>query len=156
MVWQHISHKYIELKLSVFMMTGSYYGFLLNAGHVWRTSRDLFLCVHNWNSTRGKPWCGGRMDLWAFMYQKGIAKVSVRVSLWDWREFGKKEQFQALHANMNELIVFQDSRYIKILQGIAFGSSPYRFPWFGATFKTKERLTRRLLQQHFCRFLIWK
>ena len=26
------------------------------------------------------------MDLWAFMYQKGIAKVS----LWDWREFGKK------------------------------------------------------------------
>ena len=28
--------------------------------------------------------------------------------LWDWREFGKKEQFQALHANMNELIVFQD------------------------------------------------
>ncbi len=43
----------------------------------------------------------------------------------------------------------------KILQGIAFGSSPYRFHslsmvWrlFGATFKTKERLTRRLLQQH--------
>ena len=31
-----------------------------------------------------------RMDLWAFMYQKGIAKVSLRVSLWDWRECGKK------------------------------------------------------------------
>jgi len=24
------------------MMTGSYFGFLLNAGHVWGTSRDLF------------------------------------------------------------------------------------------------------------------
>ena len=63
------------------------------------------------------------------MYQKGIAKVSLRVSLWDWREFGKKEQFQALHANMNELLA---------LQGIAFGSSPYRFPWFGAPFKKKS------------------
>ena len=40
------------------------------------------------------------------------------------------------------------SRYCKLS---GFGSSPYRFPWFGATFKTKERLTRRLLQQHFCR-----
>ena len=38
------------------------------------------------------------------------------------------------------------------MQGIAFGSSPYRFPWFGAT--TKERLTQRLLHQHFCRFLV--
>ena len=71
------------------MMTGSYCGFLLKAGHVWRTSRDFFLQVHNWNSTRGKP-RGDRMDLWAFMYQKGIAKVSLWVSLWDWRECGKK------------------------------------------------------------------
>ena len=74
----HISHRYIhgiyiiELKLSVFMMTGSHPGFLLDAGHVWRTSQDLFLRVHNWNSTRGKP-CVNRMDLRAFMYQKGIA-----------------------------------------------------------------------------------
>ena len=47
------------------------------------------------------------------MCQKGIAKVSLLVSLWDWRECGKKkEQFQALHANMNELIVFKDiARY---------------------------------------------
>ena len=46
------------------------------------------------------------------MYQKGIAKVSLRVSLWDWRECGKKEQFQALVANMKELIAFQDiARY---------------------------------------------
>ena len=44
------------------------------------------------------------------MYQKNIAKVSLRVSLWDWREYGKKEQFQALHANINELIAFQ-ARY---------------------------------------------
>ena len=29
--------------------------------------------------------------------------------------------------------------YFKILQGIAFGSSLYRFPWLGAAFKTKER-----------------
>ena len=70
-------------------MTGSYCGFLLKAGHVWGTSRDLFLQVHNWNSTRGKP-CGDSMDLWAFMYQKGIAEVSLRVSLWDWRGCGKK------------------------------------------------------------------
>ena len=31
-----------------------------------------------------------RMDFWGFMYQKGIAKVSLRVSLWDWRKCGKK------------------------------------------------------------------
>ena len=31
-----------------------------------------------------------RMDLWGFMYQKGIAKVSLRVALWDWRECGNK------------------------------------------------------------------
>ena len=37
------------------------------------------------------------------MYQKGIAKVSLRVSLWDWRACGKKEQFQALQANVNEI-----------------------------------------------------
>ena len=72
-------------------------------------------------------------------------RVSLRYR--QWYRFGtgenvqKKEQFQALHAIMNELSVFQ------------FDSSPYRFPWFGATFKTKERLTRRLLHQHFSRFL---
>ena len=46
------------------------------------------------------------------MYQKGIAKASLRVLLWG-RECGsEKEQFQDLHANMNELIVFQDiARY---------------------------------------------
>ena len=49
------------------------------------------------------------------MYQKGIAKVSPQVSLSDWPEFGKREHFQALHANMNEPIVFQDiSRYCKV------------------------------------------
>ena len=53
----HKSEICIKLQLSVFMIAGSYYGFLLNAGHVWRTSRDLFLRVHSWNSTRGKP-CG--------------------------------------------------------------------------------------------------
>ena len=30
-------------------------------------------------------------DLRACMYQKGIAGVSLRVSLWDWRDLGKKE-----------------------------------------------------------------
>ena len=60
----------------------------------------------------------------------------------------KKEQFQVLHAIINELM------YFKILQGIAFDSSPYRFPWFGAPFKKKERLTRRLLHEEFSRFLI--
>ena len=54
------------------MIAGSYYGFLLNAGHVCQTSRDFFLHVHTWNCTRGKP-CGDRMDLWAFM--------TIRVSL---------------------------------------------------------------------------
>ena len=41
------------------------------------------------------------------MYQKGTSKVLLRVLLWDWREFGKKEQFQSFAANMNEPIVFQ-------------------------------------------------
>ena len=45
------------------------------------------------------------------MYQKGTSKVSLRVSLWDWREFGK-ETIPSLAANMNEPIVFQDiARY---------------------------------------------
>ena len=91
--------------------TGSYCGFLLKASHVWRTSRDLFLQVHNWNSTRGKP-CGDRMDLWAFMYQKGIAKVSLRVSLWDWRECGKQgtiPSFACKHEWTNCI-----SRYCKV------------------------------------------
>ena len=79
-----------------------------------------------------------RMDLCAFMYQKGIAKVSLRVSLWDWRKCGeKKEHFQALHATMNELIVFQDIARSR----------------FWAPFKKKERLTRRLLHEEFSRFL---
>ena len=52
----------IKLQLSVLMIAGSYNGFLLNAGNVWRTSRDR---IHSWNSTRG--------NLWAFMHQKGIA-----------------------------------------------------------------------------------
>jgi len=29
--------------------------------------------------------------------------------------------------------------YFKKLHSIACGTSPYRFPWFGANFKTKER-----------------
>ena len=111
---QYISQKYaLILQLSVFMIAGSYYGygFLLNAGHVWRTWRDLFLRVHIWNSTRGKP-CGDRMDLRAFMYQKGIAKVSLRISLWDWRDLGKKRNNFTIDPNINELIVVQDiARY---------------------------------------------
>ena len=58
-------------------------------------------------------------------------RVSLRVSLWDWQDLGNKGTISK--TNINELIV--------LLQGIAFGSSPYRFPYFGATFKTKERLT---------------
>ena len=110
------------------MMTGSYFGFLLNAGHVGRTSRDLFLRVHNWNSTRGKP-CVNRMDLRAFIYvpegyREGIA---TGIALGLARIWKKKEQFQALHANMNEPIVFQ--RYCKasllVVYRIAFhGSEP--------------------------------
>ena len=40
MIWYYISQKYIinilyvKLHVSVFMIAGSYYGFLLNAGHV--------------------------------------------------------------------------------------------------------------------------
>ena len=52
----------IKLQLSVHMIAGSCYGFLLDAGNVWRTPRDLFARVHSWNSTRGKP-CGDRTDL---------------------------------------------------------------------------------------------
>ena len=44
--------------------------------------------------------------------------------------------FQALHANMNELIVFQNIAICNV--SIAFGSSLYRFRWFGATFKKKN------------------
>ena len=63
------------------------------------------------------------------MYQKGIAKG---VALGLARPWKQGNNFK-INANINELIV--------LLQGIAFGSSPYRFPYFGATFKTKERLT---------------
>ena len=56
------------------------------------------------------------------MYQKGMAKVSLRVSLWDWRDLGKKGNNFTINANINDLTVFQD------MQGIAFGTSSYRFP----------------------------
>ena len=49
----------------------------------------VIVCVRPWFPFFLVSW--DRMDLWAFMYQKGIAKVSLRVSLWDWRECGKKE-----------------------------------------------------------------
>ena len=42
------------------------------------------------------------------MYQKGIAKVSLRVSLWTGENVEKRDKSQACPANMNELIVFQD------------------------------------------------
>ena len=129
-------------------MTGSYCGFLLKAGHVWRTSWDPFLQVHNWNSKRGKP-CGDRMDLWAFMYQKGIAKVSLRATgialglarMW---KKGTLPSFACKHEWTNCI-----STYCKVsllvVHHIAFhGLEPL--------FKTKERLTTRLLQQHFSRF----
>ena len=77
----HKSEICIEVQLSVFMIDGWYYRFLLNAGHVWRTSRDLFLRVHSWSSTRVKP-CGHLFT----------RRVSLRVSLWDWRGLVKKEQ----------------------------------------------------------------
>ncbi len=48
---------YIKLQLYVLMIAGSYYGFLLNAGHVWRTSRDLFPNLSDFSGTNGDLWC---------------------------------------------------------------------------------------------------
>ena len=40
------------------------------------------------------------------------AKVSLRVSLWDWRDLGKKGNNFTINANINDLTVFQDiARY---------------------------------------------
>ena len=83
------------------MMTASSCGFFLNAmcgGH---------LDIVSYASTTGT--LKEREAMWE---QEGIAKVSPQVPLSDWPEFGKREHFQALHANMNEPIVFQDiARY---------------------------------------------
>lgn len=50
-----ISQKHITLQLSVFMNAGSDCVFLLNAGHVWRTSRDLFLHVRKLELYQREP-----------------------------------------------------------------------------------------------------
>ena len=73
---------------------------------MWRTSQDLFLQVHNWNSTRGKPY-GDRI---VSIYVPEGYRYGYRFGTGENVE--KKEQFQALHANMNEVVVFQDiARY---------------------------------------------
>ena len=98
----------------------------------------FFLRVHNWNSTRGKPcghFCTRRVSL---RYRFGY-------------RFGTGENVEK--RNNSKLCTQTWMNYI--LQGIAFGSSPYRFPLFGAPFKKKERLTRRLLHEKFSRFLKW-
>ena len=88
-------------------MTGSYDAFLLNAGHVWWTSRDLFLRVHSWNSTRGKP-CGDWMGLWAVCTRR----VSLRYRFGTGENLKKKkEQLQALHAKWTNNCI---SRYCKV------------------------------------------
>ena len=61
--------------------------------------------------------CGGHHEIFSCESTTGSLQEGSHVGagwiceflwLWDWRECGKKEQFQALHANMNELVVFQD------------------------------------------------
>ena len=85
---------------------------------------------------------------------KGIAKVSLRVSLW---ALGLARIWKKGNNSKLCTQTWMCRLHFKILQGIAFGSSPYRLPWFRATFKTKEHLTRRLLQQHFCSdSLVWE
>ena len=81
-------------------------GFLLNASHVWQTSRYLFLRVHSWNSARGKP-CG-RGWICEHLFPR---RVSLRVSLWDWRDHGKKEQF---HNHRKHKWTNCISRYCKV------------------------------------------
>ena len=96
MIRYYTSHK---LKLSLFMMTGSYYGSFLT-----RPQLELYKREAMWGQD-------GLVS--EYLY---IKRVSPRYS-YGYR-FGtgenveKKEQFQALHVNMNELIVFHDiARY---------------------------------------------
>ena len=125
----------------MFMIACLYNGFLLSAGHVRRTSLSYvsttgtlqegshvgtafisfhfgllgFQCLFFFGLMGLyflSLWLLGTMDLWAFMYQKGIAKVSLRVSLWDWRECGKKgttASFACKHEWTNCI-----SRYCKV------------------------------------------
>ena len=151
----------------MFMIACLYNGFLLSAGHVRRTSLSYvsttgtlqegshvgtaFISFHfgllGFQCLFFSVWWAFISFLFGFLGRWICEHLCTRrVSLrYRYRyRFGtgenaeKKEQLQALHANMNELIVFQDI-------ATAFGSSPYCFR-FGATFKTK-RLTRRLHEE---------
>ena len=108
--------------------------------------------------------------LWAFHYKKGIALLSPCVWLWDWRALGKEgttlvngtrcwipklsqdvlrpdSLLSCLDANKSELIncISRYSRYRSC-------NSLYRFQWFGATFKTKERWHEEFLINPFAGF----
>ena len=71
------------------MIAGSYYGFLLNAA-MCGLRREIFSYVSTAGTLQEGSHGGDRMDMWAYLYQKGIAKVSPLVSLCDWRDLGKK------------------------------------------------------------------
>ena len=62
----------IRMQLSAFMITGSYSGSSINAGHVCRTSARSFLTRPQLELYKRETlW--DRMALWAFHYKKGIA-----------------------------------------------------------------------------------
>ena len=112
------------------MITGSYFGFLLNAGHVWRTSRDLFLRVHNWNSTRGKPHGHRICEHLCTRYRA----PRYRYRIGRMREFDQKKRntskFQAWYANrfMNRLYINHGPPKPTCLEVFMINNLVFRWP----------------------------
>ena len=78
-------------------------------------------------------------------FKKGIAWVSLWVSLFVRWPTEENEKVRIQHPismsakTMTYLVHSKNKFYFKMSQGIVFGSSLYRFPWFWATWNTKER-----------------
>ena len=81
--------------------------------------------------------CGGHRKIFSYASTAGTLQERspvgqngfVSISLQEGFRFGTREP----------LTICSSMGLFEILQGIAFGSSLYHFPWFGGTFETKER-----------------
>ena len=84
------------------MMTGSYFGFLLNAGQGDITRSFLTRPGTGWTREHS---CTRRVSRrYRYGYRMG-----------DWRQFGKnRKQFQSLHTNVNEPIGFFKTLHCKV------------------------------------------
>ena len=129
----------IEFELSVLMIAGSYYGSC--SMQAMRGGRQEIL---SYASTAGTLQEGSYVGTWICEHLSARG-VSLRVSLWDWRDFGKKGTI-SLSQSTHKCV----SRYCKVslwvVRHIAFHS-------LEPLSRRKSPSHKDSLHQHFCWFL---